>query len=118
ARKISMDSKQIAQFHGIKEIKNDSIYAHNRVALIEVQPINFSIKTPEEKESIIGAFQKFLNSFEFPIQFVVTTQQLSLDGYMESLAERVKDVSLFTPFKTFIDSYITDHKMRNRLFYL
>jgi type IV secretory pathway VirB4 component len=102
----------------IKKIEDNAIFTKRKVAMLEIQPLNFRIKTEQEKESVITAFQKLLNSFDFPFQFVVTTQHLTIDNYLEALKKRVKDKKLFKGFQKFILSYIKQHQMRNRRFYI
>ena len=47
--------------------------------------LNFDLKSPQEQDAIEYAYQGFLNSLHFPIQIVVRSRKLELDGYLENL---------------------------------
>lgn len=49
--------------------------------------INFLLKSTEEQDSIIMSFQRFLNSLDFPIQIMVRSTKLDIDGYLNKLKE-------------------------------
>ena len=98
-----------------------------KISIIKVEPLNFSLKNKEEKTLIISQFQKFLNSLDFPIQILITTDTLNLDTYLAKLEERVEAVSKetqndYTPilddFKKHMQNIIQNQKLFNRSFYL
>jgi hypothetical protein len=117
-RSTSLMTPKMKKLIGISKIEKGVIYSKNEVAVFEITPINFSIKTKEEQESITYGFQKFLNSLDFPIQFAVTTHNLNIDKYLDSLGKRVNNKELFNDFSEFMKNNIKKNKMRNRLFYL
>jgi len=47
--------------------------------------INFDLMSSQEQESIEFAYQGFINSLHFPVQIVVKSQKIALDGYIEKL---------------------------------
>jgi len=51
--------------------------------------INFDLKTEEEQDALIGQYQNFLNSLNFPIQIVVQSRRMDLGGYLDKLKERL-----------------------------
>lgn len=53
-----------------------------------VSGINFDLKSEEEQNIIIYAYQNFLNSLDFSVQIVIHSRKLNIDGYLEKLAER------------------------------
>ncbi|MGE0793470.1 MAG: VirB4 family type IV secretion system protein, partial [Candidatus Woesearchaeota archaeon] len=77
-----------------------------------------SIKTDQDKETIMIGFQKFLNSIDFPIQFVITTHNLNMDVYLEKLKENSSNKELYDDFSNFMNDTIEKNQMRNRLFFL
>jgi conjugal transfer ATP-binding protein TraC len=112
-------SELMSLFVGIRRIEDGVVSLYKgKVAILRVEPMNFSIKTSKEKESIIGGFQKFLNGLDFPVQFVVSTQILNLDSYLSYLEKRANNKSLFEDFKSFINNLILVNNMHNRCFYL
>lgn len=49
--------------------------------------INFLLKSSEEQDSIIMSFQRFLNALDFPVQIMVRSTKLDIDGYLNKLKE-------------------------------
>ena len=117
-RNATTMSLKMKKFLGIKDIKDNYINTNkNKIAILEVTPINFSIKPEKEKESIIKGFQKFLNSLDFPIQIFITTSDLNLDNYFKNL-NSTKLESHFSDYKEFLLKIMKDNKVMNRNFYL
>lgn len=50
--------------------------------------INFLLKSQEEQDAIIISFQRFLNSLDFPIQILVRSKKLDIDGYLGKLKDK------------------------------
>lgn len=57
-----------------------------RVILL-ASSINFALKSEQEQNAIVFAYQNFLNSLEFPIQIVVQSKKLDLGNYLNKLQE-------------------------------
>ncbi len=117
-RSATLNTQKMGSLINIKKVDNNTIYSNKELAVLQVTPINFSIKTKEEQETIIYGFQKFLNSIDFPIQFVVTTHNLNIDSYLDNLKEYISDETLFEDFSNFMKQNIEENQMRNRLFFL
>ena len=47
-------------------------------SVLEVSPINFSLKAEEEQEAIIERFAALIRSLSFPLQILVRNQRLDL----------------------------------------
>ncbi len=54
--------------------------------ILKCSTINFLLKSTEEQDSIIIGFQRFLNALDFPIQIVVRSTKLDINGYLEKLS--------------------------------
>lgn len=50
--------------------------------------VNFLLKSSEEQDSIIISFQRFLNALDFPVQIMVRSTKLDIDGYLGNLKEK------------------------------
>jgi len=93
-----------------------------RVAILQVEPLNFRIKTTDEQQSIIAAFQRFLNALDFPVQLVMYTDDLNLGTYLDDLAARTKKTGkamaqrLFTAHKQYLDTIMKERLAVNRKF--
>jgi hypothetical protein len=110
---------KIEELIPIKRINDNLIETKKgNVAILEIQPINFTIKNEEDKYTIIKAFQKFLNALDFPVQFIITTHNLSITDYLKNLKKQTKDKDLFRDFSNFITDFISEKEIRNRKFYL
>src|SRR3989344_3086131 len=91
--------KSFFDFLGIKDIIENCIInaKDKKIAIIKISPINFSIKQNEEKESIMIAFQKFLNSLDFPTQIIMNTESLNLKAYRLNNKELEKLILSYIP---------------------
>lgn len=122
-RELKKGDEKLEKFIGVKEVKENLIITskNKRISVLKVRPINFSIKQTGEKEAIIKAFQKFLNSLDFPTQIIMNTEHLKLDSYLSSLKSRLKGevfLNLFKDYKQHLQNTITNGKIMNRVFYL
>jgi hypothetical protein len=57
-------------------------------AVLEVSPINFSLKAEEEQEAIIERFGALIRSLSFPLQILVRNQRQDLAPYIQCLLEQ------------------------------
>src|SRR6266496_220457 len=54
-------------------------------AVLEVSPINLSLKAEDEQEAIIERFGALIRSLSFPVQILVRNQRLDLSPYIRHL---------------------------------
>ncbi len=59
-------------------------------AVLMASSVNFDLKSTDEQESIIHAYQNFLNSLDFPVQIQVSTRPLNIAGYLSYLRKLQK----------------------------
>ena len=103
------------QFLAVDNIREDVVLLKTgglRVVLM-CSSINFALKSADEQDAIIYQYQDFLNSLDFPLQFVVHSRRLNIAPYLESLKDRQKEednelmkiqISEYVEFvKTFVD---------------
>jgi len=114
--------EKIEQFFSIKKIEDNLIYTQKeKLAVLKIDSINFQIKPKKEQETITLAFQRFLNSLDFPVQILMTTENLSMKDYLDSLETRVKDENskeIFNEYKEHMQKMITENSVSNRNFYI
>ncbi len=60
-------------------------------AVLMVSALNFALKSEEEQDALIFQYENFLNSLDFPIQFVVQSRHLNIRPYLETLSNRQKE---------------------------
>lgn len=73
----------------IAEIKDSVVVLKNGGvrAVLQTSSVNFNLKSETEQNSIIYAYQGFLNTLEFPIQILVRSRKLDIDHYLDDLQE-------------------------------
>jgi len=75
---------EIENIHeGIVILKNGSL---RRVLM--VSGINFELKSEEEQNTILYAYQNFLNTLDFSVQIIIHSRKLNIDSYLNKLSER------------------------------
>jgi type IV secretory pathway VirB4 component len=104
-------------------VKDNLIYTQRkRIAVLKIEPINFSIKPTGEQEAIALAFQKLLNSLDFPIQLLMTTETLNLEEYLENLKANIgtekNSLKIFEEYQNHIKNIVKENSVMNRNFYL
>lgn len=53
--------------------------------VVAVSSTNFSLKSEDEQNALSAAYQNFLNSLDFPIQILIHSRVLDINGYLEKL---------------------------------
>jgi hypothetical protein len=81
------------KYVSIKTIKDGVVVLNNGTlrAVLLVSSVNFDLKSSDEQTAIIGAYQNFLNSLDFPIQIVVNSRKLNITSYTELLKEKARE---------------------------
>src|SRR3989338_10228561 len=89
-KKIQVSTQQ---YLDIAEIKEDTVVMNDGTlrAVLLVSSINFSLKSEEEQNAIVAAYIGFLNFLEFPLQIIIQSRQLDVDGYLERLKKIEKE---------------------------
>ena len=101
-------AKGTQEFVPIKEVRDGIVILKDGAlrALLMASSINLALKSNDEQQAIIGQFQNFLNSLEFPIQFFIESRQLDIRPYLALLEERYR-AELDDLMKIQIREYIT-----------
>ena len=60
-------------------------------AVLMVSALNFALKSEEEQDALVFQYENFLNSLDFPLQFVVQSRRLNIRPYLEVLTARQKE---------------------------
>lgn len=73
------------RFLPIAEMRNDTILLKNGGlrAVLQVEPLNFNLKSETEQQGIIAGYEAFVNTLTFPIQVVLRSTKVNIDPYME-----------------------------------
>ena len=72
-------------------IRQDTVILKNGQLrqILEISSVNFALKSEQEQKAIVFGYQNFLNSLEFPVQIIVQSRRLNLDGYLSQLQDRL-----------------------------
>jgi len=98
------DTKELID---IKEIKSNTVILKDgslRQILI-VGGINFSLKSEEEQQVILSAYQNFLNSLDFPVQILIHSRKINIQKYINNLIE-IKNEETSPLLQNQIEEYI------------
>ncbi|QQS59804.1 hypothetical protein IPN35_02965 [Candidatus Peregrinibacteria bacterium] len=70
---------------GVAVLKNGGVRA-----ILKTSSVNFNLKSIEEQNALIYAYQGFVNTLEFPIQILVRSRKLDIDVYVANLTKTAK----------------------------
>ncbi|MDO8560892.1 MAG: hypothetical protein Q7R91_01615 [bacterium] len=82
------------EFLAVDAIRDGIIILKNNEgmrAVIMASSLNFALKSAEEQDAIIFQYENFLNSIDFPLQFVIQSRRLNILPYIELLKAREKE---------------------------
>ena len=84
--------KAIKSWFLIKKIENGVIELKNGklCKVLEVYPVNFSLKSKSEQESILYQYKNFLSVCDFDIQILVQSKKGNLDNHISVIEENIK----------------------------
>lgn len=100
-------SSPTQKFVEINKIKDGVVYLKDggiRKILI-VSGINFDLKSEAEQDLILGGFQNFLNTVDYPIQLFIHSRKINVDTYLDKMRER-REQEENELLKIQIDEYI------------
>lgn len=119
-------AKSSLQFLGFEDIREDVVVLKNGNlrAVIMVSSINFDLKSSDEQTAIMGQFQQFLNSLDFPVEILVSSRRLIVDDYLKAIREKERNqtndlLKLQTQeYIEFIKSFVDLHAIMSKTFYV
>ncbi len=81
-----------ASYLDIVEIKEDTVVMKDGTlrAVLLCSSVNFALKSEDEQTATLQAYMGLLNSLEFPLQIVVQSRKLNIDGYLAKLKDLEK----------------------------
>lgn len=94
-----MQSKKLAKpkagpptqrFLDIAEIRENVVVLKDgtmRVVLM-TSSLNFALKSEDEQQAIVQGYMQFLNGLEHPLQIVIQSRRMNVDGYLDRLKEQ------------------------------
>jgi hypothetical protein len=81
------------EFVPIKEVRDGVVVLKDGGlrALLLCSSLNFTLKSPDEKNAILLQFQDFLNSLDFSVEIVVQSRKFDIHPYIALLEGREKE---------------------------
>ncbi len=82
-----MPDPSTQEFLAIKEIKEGVLILKNNGirGILMVSSMNFALKSSEEQNATIFAFQNFLNSLDFTIQITIQSRNINITPYLDTI---------------------------------
>lgn len=73
----------------VKEIRDGVAILNDGTlrATLMVSSVNFALKSQEEQDAIVYAYQDFLNSLDFSVQITVASRKMDITPYLEQVRE-------------------------------
>ncbi len=125
-KKTQNKNNQIQDYLQISEIKDGVVVLKDGSlrAVLAVSSINFDLKSSDEQEAIIYAFQRFLNAIDFSVEIVVSSRRYDIKPYLKLLKDRsyvernplLKNQIL--DYVDFIDGLIGEADVSSKFFYI
>lgn len=114
------------KYINVEEIKNDLVVLKNKSlrAVLLVSSINFDLKSADEQEAIIGGYQNFINSLDFPVQIMISSKRLNIEPYLEMLEKKRKTQTSelmrmqISEYSNFIKNITEVSKIMTKQFYI
>jgi hypothetical protein len=114
------------KYINVEEIKNDLVVLKNKSlrAVLLVSSINFDLKSADEQEAIIGGYQNFINSLDFPVQIMISSKRLNIEPYLEMLEKKRKTQTSelmrmqISEYSNFIRNITEVSKIMTKQFYI
>ncbi len=104
---------------GVIILKNGALRS-----VLLVSSINFDLKSSQEQDAIIGQYQNFLNSLDFPVQIVISSRRFNIEPYLallhEKEAEQTNELLRFqiSEYKNFIKNLTEVSNIMAKFFYV
>ncbi|MES2225502.1 MAG: hypothetical protein V4480_01700 [Patescibacteria group bacterium] len=119
-------SKSTQSFVPVQEVRNGVVILKDGGyrGIMMCSSLNFALKSEDEQKAIIGGFQNFLNTLDFPIQIVIHSRKMDIRPYLNLLAEReqVQESELMRiqlrEYIAFIRNFIEGADIMTKTFYI
>ncbi len=114
------------QIVAIKDIKNGVVVLKNGSLrkVVFVEGINFDLKSEEEQQLILYAYQSFLNALDFSVQINLHSRKLNVDDYIANLEKRRDEESnellkvQLGEYLEFVKSFVGENAIMAKSFFV
>jgi len=116
---------QAQKLVGIRSIENNQITLMDGSlrAILQVEPINFSLLDEGQKAAFVSNYREFLNHLPTPVQILVRTEKSDAEEVFKRMQENMEGASrevtaLFRDFFDFESEFLDKQSLRKRKYYL
>ncbi len=120
------ESQSTQQFVDIEEIRDGTVILKSGSLrrVLMVTGINFELKSEDEQNAILGAYQNFLNSLDFSLQIVIHSRKLNIKGYLDNLSEMQENEKndllkdQISEYVEFVKSFVESNEIMSKNFFV
>lgn len=88
-------------------------------SILQVNTVNFSLMSEEDKDALIEGFKAFLNGLSFPIQILIKNRPYRLDEYLQSMEAVQGDLAeVARDHADFVRQLASRRALVKRMFYI
>lgn len=93
-------------------------------AVILVSGMNFELRSEDEQNAALSAYQNFLNGLDFSVQIFIHSRKVNIDGYVHELAtmeqkeENKLLAELVKGYREFVASLVADNPIMEKRFFV
>ena len=119
-------SSPTQKYLDVAEVKDDVVILKSGAlrAILAVSAINFDLKSTDEQTAIIGQYQNFLNSVDFPVQILISSRKLDMRKYFSFILSKEKAQPnellrlQLSEYKNFIEQLVSGSNIMEKNFYI
>lgn len=92
--------------------------------VVTVGGVNFSLKAVDEQNLLTAAYQNFLNGLNFPLQIIVHSRKINIEGYLKTLGLRREAEpsgllqSQIAEYEEFIRKFVAENAIMQKSFFI
>lgn len=110
----------------IAEVKQGVVYLKNNslCRVLMVGGINFDLKSEAEQQQILNAFQNFLNTLDYSVQFLIHSRKINIQSYLEKIEGRYREENnellkiQINEYIDFIKNFVTENPIIIKSFFV
>lgn len=122
---MKKESKPTQELVDVEDIKDGTIILKNGSVcrVLMVSGINLELKSEEEQNAVVFSYQNFLNSLDFPVQFLVHSRKLNIEGYLEAVSRRKESETnellknQISEYSEFVRSFVESNAVMSKNFF-
>ena len=108
----------------IKTIDNNTVYLKDgtHIKIVEVEPINFELKSDFEQTAILESYRRFLKACNFDMQVVAHTELTDISNHLKKVRKLMQNEDCLNKmaddYICFVQDIISSRKNVSRKFYI